>query len=501
MPALSAALVLVGGGPIRARAVATGAVLPEGPRSPAEVRNFYAGSDVVVVPSVPTRDFREPWGLVVNEAFNQGVPVIATDAVGAVAGGLVAPRAHRPRRPRRGRDALAAALRRMHDDPALRARLGAAATRGGRRPTRTTRGPPACQRALAGRGRRAVASVEAHGSSADAQRADPAARCPHGERGRPREDPARVPGRPHHRRLHAGRSSATRARTSRPTSTSTPTAVTCSRAPRSPAAGGGGGGGTGGGGGRAAPGGVQPGGGSGEPLLRRQQGASRTRSTRRSPTAPQGTDVGGQRHHPRRHRARAPTPRATASHHPAHRPRSCSGSARRPLAGPAAAPTCHRSPAALAPAAAPRHACRRGAARRRDTRRRSSASRLVLAAVAFAADGRPAARAHDVDRDRRSCCSAPRSCVAALLPRARAERAARRADAARRSPRWPRFTALSIIWSLVARRLVAGGQPHVRLPGGVRRRARARAARARPLGGGARRRRARLRGRVRRGRC
>ena len=43
----------------------------------------------MVLPSVPTRDFREPWGLVVNEAFNQGVPVIATDAVGAVAGGLV----------------------------------------------------------------------------------------------------------------------------------------------------------------------------------------------------------------------------------------------------------------------------------------------------------------------------------------------------------------------------------------------------------------------------
>ena len=53
------------------------------------MRNLYAGSDVVVVPSVPTRDFLEPWGLVVNEAFHQGVPVIATDAVGAAAGGLV----------------------------------------------------------------------------------------------------------------------------------------------------------------------------------------------------------------------------------------------------------------------------------------------------------------------------------------------------------------------------------------------------------------------------
>ena len=126
LPALSAALVLVGGGPIRARAVATGAVLPEGPQPPAEVRNFYAGSDVVVLPSVATRDFREPWGLVVNEAFNQGVPVIATDAVGAVAGGLVRHERTGLVVPAGDAGALAAALRRMHDEPELRARLGAA---------------------------------------------------------------------------------------------------------------------------------------------------------------------------------------------------------------------------------------------------------------------------------------------------------------------------------------------------------------------------------------
>ena len=127
LSALSAALVLVGGGPIRARAVATGAVLPVGPRTPSEVRNFYAGSDVVVLPSVPTRDFREPWGLVVNEAFNQGVPVIATDAVGAVAGGLVRHERTGLVVPAGDVGALAAALRRMHDEPELRARLGAAA--------------------------------------------------------------------------------------------------------------------------------------------------------------------------------------------------------------------------------------------------------------------------------------------------------------------------------------------------------------------------------------
>ncbi len=46
-------------------------------------------SDVLVLPSIPDATFREPWGLVVNEAMNQGLAVIATDAVGAAAGGLV----------------------------------------------------------------------------------------------------------------------------------------------------------------------------------------------------------------------------------------------------------------------------------------------------------------------------------------------------------------------------------------------------------------------------
>jgi glycosyltransferase involved in cell wall biosynthesis len=61
--------------------------------------------------------------------MNQHLPVIATDAVGAAAGGLV-------RHERNGlvvragdHDALAAALRTLHDDPGLRARLGANAAR------------------------------------------------------------------------------------------------------------------------------------------------------------------------------------------------------------------------------------------------------------------------------------------------------------------------------------------------------------------------------------
>ncbi len=126
LSAPSAALVLVGGGPIRARAVATGAAVLAGEADPVALRNFYAGSDVVVIPSIPTRDFREPWGLVANEAFNQGVPVIATDAVGAAAGGLIEHERTGLVVPAGDADALAGALRRLHDEPALRARLGAA---------------------------------------------------------------------------------------------------------------------------------------------------------------------------------------------------------------------------------------------------------------------------------------------------------------------------------------------------------------------------------------
>ena len=50
----------------------------------------YATAELTVLASVPTRRFREPWGLVCNESMHQGRPVVASDSVGAVAGGLVA---------------------------------------------------------------------------------------------------------------------------------------------------------------------------------------------------------------------------------------------------------------------------------------------------------------------------------------------------------------------------------------------------------------------------
>jgi glycosyltransferase involved in cell wall biosynthesis len=54
-----------------------------------ELVKYFALADVFVLPSVTTRDFKESWGIVLNEAMNQGCPVIATDAVGAAMGGLV----------------------------------------------------------------------------------------------------------------------------------------------------------------------------------------------------------------------------------------------------------------------------------------------------------------------------------------------------------------------------------------------------------------------------
>jgi glycosyltransferase involved in cell wall biosynthesis len=95
-------------------------------RSPTQMRNVYAGSDVLVIPSVPTRDFLEPWGLVANEAFHQGVPVIATDAVGAAAGGLVRHERTGLVVPAGDVQALRAAIERLREDPTLRRRLGAA---------------------------------------------------------------------------------------------------------------------------------------------------------------------------------------------------------------------------------------------------------------------------------------------------------------------------------------------------------------------------------------
>ena len=100
-----------------------------GALGPDELRNFYAGADVVAIPSIPSRRFVEPWGLVANEAMNQRCAVIATDAVGAAAGGLVRHERTGLVVPAGDPDALGAAIRRLHDDAPLRERLAEAGAR------------------------------------------------------------------------------------------------------------------------------------------------------------------------------------------------------------------------------------------------------------------------------------------------------------------------------------------------------------------------------------
>lgn len=83
----------------------------------------YAMASVFVLPSVELDYVKETWGLVVNEAFNQGLPVIATDAVGAAAGGLVQDGRTGFVVPQRNAEALANAIGRILTEPELAARM------------------------------------------------------------------------------------------------------------------------------------------------------------------------------------------------------------------------------------------------------------------------------------------------------------------------------------------------------------------------------------------
>ncbi len=123
----AATVVLIGDGPLAPVAGATAGARLLGPLPRSELPTAYAAGALTVLASVPTARFREPWGLVCNEAMHQGCPVLATTAVGAVAGGLV----------RHGETgwvvqpgdpgALAGAIDTLLSDGALRARLGTAA--------------------------------------------------------------------------------------------------------------------------------------------------------------------------------------------------------------------------------------------------------------------------------------------------------------------------------------------------------------------------------------
>lgn len=113
-------LVLVGNGPdpIVPGVSVTGQLNLE------NLRNFYASSDVLVLPSIRTRDFREPWGLVINEAMNRQLPIIASTSVGAVAGGLAVDGRNAVVFESGNPTSLATKLKQLAADPERRSKLG-----------------------------------------------------------------------------------------------------------------------------------------------------------------------------------------------------------------------------------------------------------------------------------------------------------------------------------------------------------------------------------------
>jgi glycosyltransferase involved in cell wall biosynthesis len=126
LAAPAATLALIGDGPLAPRARSTPDVVTVGTLARESLPLAYAACSFAVLPSVPTPRFREPWGLVCNEAMHQRRPVLATTTVGAVAGGLVRDGVTgvvvAPGDPL----ALARAINRLLGDEQLRARLGAA---------------------------------------------------------------------------------------------------------------------------------------------------------------------------------------------------------------------------------------------------------------------------------------------------------------------------------------------------------------------------------------
>jgi glycosyltransferase involved in cell wall biosynthesis len=87
-------------------------------RNQSELPQFYDLCDVFVLPSI-----HEPWGLIVNEVMNVGRPVVVTDQVGCQPD-LVHDGFNGFVYPAFDVDVLSQCLRRLIDDPALRATMG-----------------------------------------------------------------------------------------------------------------------------------------------------------------------------------------------------------------------------------------------------------------------------------------------------------------------------------------------------------------------------------------
>ena len=128
---LTPVIAVAGTGPLRDelmdRARARGVDLRLlGGLPPDRMPALYSAADVFAMPSVTTPRVREPWGLGVNEAHCQRVPVVASDSVGAVAGGLVIHNETGLVVPERDPSALARGLRRVLTDPGMAQRLALA---------------------------------------------------------------------------------------------------------------------------------------------------------------------------------------------------------------------------------------------------------------------------------------------------------------------------------------------------------------------------------------
>jgi glycosyltransferase involved in cell wall biosynthesis len=112
-------LAVMGSGPLESqlRGHAGVTLLPARPRH--EIAPFYQALDVFVLASRTTRAWKEQFGMVAAEAMSCGVPVVGTDS-GAIPevvgeGGITVPEG--------APDALAEALQRLREAPALRKRL------------------------------------------------------------------------------------------------------------------------------------------------------------------------------------------------------------------------------------------------------------------------------------------------------------------------------------------------------------------------------------------
>ena len=88
-----------------------------------ELYRYYNAIPIVVIPSVDIPELKEAWSLTVNECMNQGCVVVATESVGAAAGGLVEDGRTGFIVPERDPEKMAAAIEKLIADKELRETL------------------------------------------------------------------------------------------------------------------------------------------------------------------------------------------------------------------------------------------------------------------------------------------------------------------------------------------------------------------------------------------